>query len=437
VSKAIFSHVLQLFNVKKLHSDNGPAFRERSFLTLMASMNVKVIASAALHPAGRGMIERRVGLVKMMLKKILATSPTFNWEMIPFLLAKIHNATKDLTTNSSPSDMVFGSYRGDAPFMNALAEQAPPHYLVKNNKTRIEQLTQEIRKLTEEAQQQIFAQKQKRNESLNKNRMENPLKVGDYVFHVDSSIVPGQNKSLRTRLSPSPYVVLKPLYSTTLVKRLADGLISLYKNVDLKKFDPNDTLYKDLSPIIKNVLRNKFEDLLANDFEDITREDKLPLTAPVPLGDIDELPPDNDEQDTPDGTQGADIAPVDDDDEENILQNNVQLNDEFAKENDLQSKNDNEAAMSLNPMDVAKNRQVLPKLKVKFVKDSEKIADFVATSMEKNDIATDVKELLKSNEINVNDNESSDDDEVVINTNLSPPQNLATVPLRRSVRFAK
>jgi hypothetical protein len=163
----------------------------------------------------------------------------------------------------------------------------------------------------------------------------------------------------------------------------------------------------------------------------------LPLTAPVPLGDIDELPPDNDEQDTPDGTQGADIAPVDDDDEENILQNNVQLNDEFAKENDLQPKNDNEAAMSLKPMDVAKNRQVLPKLKVKFVKDSEKIADFVATSMEKNDIATDVKELLKSNEGNVNDNDSSDDDEVVINTNLSPPQNLATVPLRRSVRFAK
>ena len=67
VSKAIFSHVLQLFNVRKIHSDNGPAFRERSFLTLMASMNVKVIASAALHPAGRGMIERRVGIVKMML----------------------------------------------------------------------------------------------------------------------------------------------------------------------------------------------------------------------------------------------------------------------------------------------------------------------------------------------------------------------------------
>ena len=57
----------------------------------MAALKVQVIGSSALHPSGRGQIERLVGIVKIMLKRILAIRSDLNWEYLPYLCAKILN----------------------------------------------------------------------------------------------------------------------------------------------------------------------------------------------------------------------------------------------------------------------------------------------------------------------------------------------------------
>jgi transposase InsO family protein len=66
--------IIQNFNVKRVHSDNGPAFRNKEWLKLMAALNVKVINSSANNPQARGKAERAVQLVKTTMKKILATA---------------------------------------------------------------------------------------------------------------------------------------------------------------------------------------------------------------------------------------------------------------------------------------------------------------------------------------------------------------------------
>jgi len=58
ISKVLLYSVLQPFNVKKLHSDNGPGFRSLPFLKELSAIGISVISSSALHTAGRGAVEK-------------------------------------------------------------------------------------------------------------------------------------------------------------------------------------------------------------------------------------------------------------------------------------------------------------------------------------------------------------------------------------------
>ncbi len=103
--------------------------------------------------------------------------------------------------------------------------------------------------------------------------MEKNFQPGDYVFVLDNSYVPGAGRVLRTKFSHSPYEVVKPLWTTTLVKRLADGFVTLYSNNDLKKYDNKSPLFADLPVEISKVLLHDFRDLLTSDFLTLTKLD--------------------------------------------------------------------------------------------------------------------------------------------------------------------
>ena len=91
VNRAFMNSVLQQFNIRRIHQDNALCFRSHQWLETMSALGITVINTSAIHPAGRGQVERQVGTVKLMLKKMLATSSsgTFNWELLPFLISKI------------------------------------------------------------------------------------------------------------------------------------------------------------------------------------------------------------------------------------------------------------------------------------------------------------------------------------------------------------
>jgi len=94
--------ILQFGNVEKLHSDNAPAFREKSFLMDMAAHGVTVINTSSLNPSSRGAAERTVQSVKLILKRLLATQKTYNWKNLAWEAAKILNTTISPRTGSQP-----------------------------------------------------------------------------------------------------------------------------------------------------------------------------------------------------------------------------------------------------------------------------------------------------------------------------------------------
>jgi transposase InsO family protein len=108
ISRVLMNTVFQQFNVKKLHSDNGPGFRDTSWLKELAALKIEVLHSSALHPAGRGQIERMVRTVKEMMRKMLATRKDLDWESLPFIISKVLNNSICPKTGFSPSEMVLG-----------------------------------------------------------------------------------------------------------------------------------------------------------------------------------------------------------------------------------------------------------------------------------------------------------------------------------------
>ena len=177
-----------------------------------------------------------------------------------------------------PAELVFGKGAPSSSYMD-LEKLIPPHHLVKNKAIHIETLTKDIKEMTTQAKERIDKIRLVTQEKLNKTRVDKGLKINDYVFVKDRTEIIGAPRPLKTKINPSPYVVLAVKHSTVLVKRLSDGFISLYSQDDVKKYDKNSKLFADLPKKVGEVLLHDFTDLLENDFTTLMKYD--PLETPI------------------------------------------------------------------------------------------------------------------------------------------------------------
>jgi len=282
ISRVLRDGIFQVFNVKRIRSDNGPGFRSHQWLETMAAMGVQIINSSSLNPSSNGSIERAVQTVKLLYKKLLATRPTYNWDYLNYLVAKVYNTTISPRNGFKPSELVFGKGEVSESFMD-METLTPKHYSIKNNITTIETLTNDIKKMSEEVKEKLNNIRKLTAEKLNKNRVNKNLQVNDYVFVKDRTEIIGATRPLKTKLDPSPYVILSVKFTTVLVQRLSDGFISLYSQDDVKKYDTTSDLFKEIPKEISAVLLHDFVELLSDDFSTITKYDPLPVPNGIPF----------------------------------------------------------------------------------------------------------------------------------------------------------
>jgi transposase InsO family protein len=273
--------LLQHYNIKRLHTDNGPCFRHAEFLALMAELKIEVINTSAHKPTARGFIEREVQVVKTIFRKILATSSskTLNWEDLPLIVSTILNHTVSTRTGFKPAQLLYGETKMSQCFLDT-EELIPAHHSVRNNKTQLLKTSSNITRITEIAKETIEANREQKYESLNENRINKLFNKDDIVFVIDRTYVPGAPRPLRTRFSPSPCVVKKVFYTTFLIQRLSDGFKSLISMDEVKKYQGSDPEFNTLPQRIKNILIHDFKDFLPHDFNEILRHDPME----IPLG---------------------------------------------------------------------------------------------------------------------------------------------------------
>lgn len=278
MSRNLLYGFLQHFNVQRIHTDNGPLFRHNIWLKLMATLNIKIIDSSSLNPQARGKAERAVGIVKTLLKKILATSTskTLNWENLPYLVSKIINSSVVPRTGVTPYTMVYGNNLLSRNFM-AMDPLFPVHHNIKNHSSAVEALTKELNTLAETAKETLAHQKEIAINYKNVNRIEKKFNKNDLVFVIDTYNLPGNSRPLKTKFYPSPCVVIRQLHTTTLIQRIADGFKALYSNDHIKKFSEIDKTYLKLPKEVLRILLNDVKDFLSSDFELITKHDPFSL----------------------------------------------------------------------------------------------------------------------------------------------------------------
>ncbi len=193
-------------------------------------------------------------------------------------------------TGFKPSSMVFGTDNPGFAFLDT-DKLAPPHFMVKNNQQHIDKLTSELNEMTRKATEQLLEIKATTNDKINKSRITKEFKKYDYVFVLDRTQIPGASRPLKTRYHPSPYIVIKPFYVTTLVKRLSDGFTSLYSNDDIKRYEATSPLFSTIPPEVSKVLLHDFENLLDSDLCTITKYDKFDLPGGIDLLEDTDTPP--------------------------------------------------------------------------------------------------------------------------------------------------
>jgi hypothetical protein len=284
VCKVFLYNVLQSFNVLRIHQDNGPCFRHAQWLKLMAILNIQIVNSSAQNPSSRGKAERAVGQVKLLMKKFLssASSESLNWDLLPFLVSKLMNHTVSVQTGFKPAEMIFGRDNMSQAFFDR-EKLLPVHHSVSQNKHAIEKLSLELRNMAKSAQENLIQLRHESNEKTNKNRIEKPFKTNDIVFVLDRYNLPGNNRPLKSKFFPSPYVVLKPYFTTCLVRRLADNFTALYSMDDLKLYKGTDPIFSTLPVEVNKVLLHSFQDLIESDYITLLKHDPLDIPTGIPL----------------------------------------------------------------------------------------------------------------------------------------------------------
>jgi hypothetical protein len=193
-------------------------------------------------------------------------------------------------TGFIPSSMIFCTDNPGFAFLDT-EKLAPLHFMVKNNQQHIDKLTTELNEMTRQATEHLLQLKTITNEKLNKTRITKEFKKYDYVFVFDRTKVLGASRPLKTKYHPSPYIVIKPFYVTTLAKHHSDGFTSLYSNDDIKKYEATSPLFSTILPEVSKVLLHDFENLLDSDLCTITKYDRFNLPDGIDLLEDSDTPP--------------------------------------------------------------------------------------------------------------------------------------------------
>ena len=144
--------------------------------------------------------------IKTSMKKLVATNPTYDWQLLPFIISKTINNTVSLKTNFTPAEMLYG--KSTEPTFLELEKFSPPNYFVKNDTEYIKGVSEQIAASTQIAKEAILQMKIAKTEKANEKRIEKTFHPNDIVCVVDTQVVPGNSRVLRTKLSPSPFVVI-------------------------------------------------------------------------------------------------------------------------------------------------------------------------------------------------------------------------------------
>ena len=255
----------QMFNIRYLISDNGPAFSSFYFKKTVNDLGIKHITISPNNPRSNGQAEKNVGLLKEMFRKALAVEQNENWLDILPIITKTHNTCKLAKTNLSPLEIVFGE---NSP--NSITSLTNPHLNIDHppyiNATETQQqMAHKIQKWKTD----LNRQREQAKKRINKNLPKTTFVIGDFVVIRDFGILPGINKTLFTKFRNELFVVKKVKSHSLVVLSLVNHTMRIVSTTNLKKINIKNLQRIDLPQSTKKLLLQDSYNLTTADFKTI------------------------------------------------------------------------------------------------------------------------------------------------------------------------
>ena len=261
--------IYPLFHPLAIFCDNGTIFTAQTSLETLAIMGTKTIYSTAYSGYSHGGIEVYVGYFKKIMKKILTIQPNLNWTAIPALISHIHNVSKNIKTNYSPAEVLFGTKNHLSKSYLDTTDLPDIHPLIKNQTNTIQSKHTKMQNILTQVTFNNIEERDKRLEYANKNKILKDFSLGDISFIRDRSIPLGSTKPLRTYFLKDPFIIIQVKPATLVLRRISDNYVFSRTKNDVKRYVKFAEEFKDLPQAVLNICEQDPPNLTQKDIENL------------------------------------------------------------------------------------------------------------------------------------------------------------------------
>ena len=264
---------------KILIVDNATFFSNKKVLTFLSLLNIFKIRGNANHSESRGLVEASIRILQTLIRKLVALSPSYNFESILFLAPVLLNRCKNPITGFSPEETVYGQDLTNVGHLSAVAN--PPKYRLFNEtvKAEIESFRLLMEKRIPEIAKRIKEEKTKYLEKVNKGKSKKPvMKPGTIVFLKDYSIPrSGRASKFRPRYLKSPTIIVAASSTSVVTMRLGDGYVSRHHPDDMIRYKGNEKIPELYDDLPDSVLRFLGKPMTSETLKDLAKTDNLEI----------------------------------------------------------------------------------------------------------------------------------------------------------------
>ena len=298
--------IFQIFGpIRALYTDNATIFRAKELLALFAALRIEVKPTVPLDSKSRGLIERTVRSVKVLMRKLMhaqrATEvekqllekkkiPEMNFIGILPLMASLHlNAAYNSRIGNTPYNTVFGRNYEPEQLFSLQSDMPLLHPELRGADQEVIQVRQMVA-LENRNVASFIAKAQQRAKKSVKRAVRKDLPTGSLVFVLgQTSQTKGVSRAFQPYYAPSVWVVLKQYASHVMIMRVADRTVMARSKDQVRLCKQYDRL-KELPPSVADIFQQQYTRLSQEQINLLAATDDF---GPFKLKETDfNLPPD-------------------------------------------------------------------------------------------------------------------------------------------------
>ena len=227
------------YQIKNILCDNAAVFGSKTFYRFLNIFNIKRILISAFHPQANTYAEKKIGLLKGILKKYNVNLTLYSWAEFLGLAVRALNLAIHPVYHLSPLQMLHGNSPHSE---NQWSEEFIGNQPINHNPHISLEEDAKIRKdLIKKVQQFVAINRIERMDKENKKRVETDFNVNDIVFAKNRTRIEGSTQPLRTFYHEEPLIVRNVYKTSLLLYRPSTSHLHLYYKGDVKKFNKLDT----------------------------------------------------------------------------------------------------------------------------------------------------------------------------------------------------